>query len=233
MTNTIELTDVVQERSIKRKSIKGWMIKKLFALLILTVIAGLLYLGGKSALSQAGDYVQRIKAYALSYVTRVEVVQEYIEIKPQELPIERLVERAANKHQVPALLMRALILQESGYKLRTDRVRYEPHLQKRFKREAWMTDMEHQAMASSWGLGQIIYGIWKDFCKLESYADLLDPARNLDCSASIIRDCLRRRAGVSNKATRFRQCLREYNGGDTYASQVEAHLVELVLGETL
>ncbi len=228
MTNTIELTDVIEPRSIKRT-----LLVFTLKLAVLVAVAGLGYLGSQTAIERAGDYYQQAKAWALSHVTRVEVVQEYIEIKPQELPIERLVERAANKHQVPALLMRALILQESGYKLRTDRVRYEPHLQKRFKREAWMTDMEHQAMASSWGLGQIIYGIWKDFCKLESYADLLDPARNLDCSASIIRDCLRRRAGVSNKATRFRQCLKEYNGGDTYASQVEAHLVELVLGETL
>lgn len=231
--NTIELTDVVESRSIKRSSIKGWLIKKLFTLLILTAIAGLLYLGGKSAWSQGGDYAEQLIAWALSQVTRVEVVREYVEVKPQELPLNALIERAANKHQVPPLLMRALILQESGRGLRTDRVRYEPHLQKRFKREHWHTDMEYQALASSWGLGQIIYGIWKDFCKLDSYADLLDPARNLDCSASIIRDCLRRRAGVSNKATRFRQCLKEYNGGDTYASQVEAHLVELVLGETL
>lgn len=229
MTNTIELTDVIEPRS----SIKGWLIKKLFTLLVLTVVAGLLYLGGKSAWSRAGDYAEQVKAWALSQVTRIEVVREYVEVKPQELPLDQLVERAASKHQVPALLMRALILQESGRGLRTDRVRYEPHLQKRFKRESWHTDMEYQALASSWGLGQIIYGIWKDFCKLDSYADLLDPARNLDCSASIIRDCLRRRAGVSNKATRFRQCLKEYNGGDTYASQVEAHLVELVLGETL
>lgn len=229
MSQTIELTDVIEPRS----SIKSWLVKATLKLTALAAVVGLGYLGSQTAIERAGDYYQQAKAWALSQVTRIEVVREYVEVKPQELPIEKLVERAANKHQVPALLMRALILQESGRGLRTDRVRYEPHLQKRFKRESWHTDMEYQALASSWGLGQIIYGIWKDFCKLDSYADLLDPARNLDCSASIIRDCLRRRAGVSNKATRFRQCLKEYNGGDTYASQVEAHLVELVLGETL
>lgn len=227
-TDTIELTQVVNERSLSR-ALTVFALKLSF----FAAVAGLGYLGSQTAIERAGSYWEQGKAWALSHVTRVEIVQEYIEIKPAELPIEKLVERAASKHQVPALLMRALILQESGRGLRTDRVRYEPHLQKRFKREHWHTDMEYQALASSWGLGQIIYGIWKDFCKLDSYADLLDPARNLDCSASIIRDCLRRRAAVTNKATRFRQCLKEYNGGDTYAGQVEAHLVELVLSETL
>jgi soluble lytic murein transglycosylase-like protein len=229
MTNTIELTDVIETRF----NLKLWLLKTTLKLSALASIAGLGYLGSMTAIERFDSYWQQAKDYALSQVTRIEVVREYVEVRPQELPIEKLVERAAAKHNVPPLLMRALIIQESGRGLRTDRVRYEPHLQKRFKRESWHTDMEYQALASSWGLGQIIYGIWKDFCKLDSYADLLDPARNLDCSASIIRDCLQRRRGVASKATRFRQCLKEYNGGGTYAGQVEAHLVELVLSETL
>jgi len=207
--------------------------KTLLALLLLLLAAWLGYLGSQTVITQTKNYYQRALDYVISQVTHIEVVREYVEIRSETLPLDQLVERAAKKHGVPALLMRALIVQESGRGLRTDRVRYEPHLQKRFKRESWQTDMEFQGLSSSWGLGQIIYGFWKDFCKLDSYADLLDPARNLDCSASIIRDCLNRRKAVSNKVMRFRQCLKEYNGGEEYAGQVEAHLVELVLGEML
>jgi soluble lytic murein transglycosylase-like protein len=212
----------------------GWRIKRaLFRLASIAVAGGLMWLGAQAFAAKANDYWKLGRSWALSQVTRIEVVREYVEVRPETLPLEELVQRAASKHGVPPLLMRALIVQESGRGLRTDRVRYEPHLQKRFKRESWQTDMEFQALASSWGLGQIIYGFWKEFCKLDSYADLLDPARNLDCSASILRDCLTRRKGVSSKAARFRLCLKEYNGGDEYAGQVEAHLVELVLSETL
>ncbi len=229
MDGIVELDNVVHEsigfkRAARRIVVRG---------AIASGLVGCCYLGAVEASKQAANWWEAGKQYALSQVTRIEVVKEYIEIRPESLPLDQLVDRAARKHGVPSLLMRALIVQESGRGLRTDRVRYEPHLQKRFKREAWQTDMEYQALASSWGLGQIIYGFWKDFCKLDSYADLLDPARNLDCSASIIRDCLQRRKGVSSKAARFRQCLKEYNGGDEYAGQVEAHLVELVLSETL
>ena len=229
MNNAIELTEVVDESGGFGRAVRRFVFRAGGASLVL----GCCYLGAVEASKQANRWWEMGKQYAVSQITRIEVVKEYVEIRPETLPLEDLVQRAATKHGVPSLLMRALIVQESGRGLRTDRVRYEPHLQKRFKREAWMTDMEFQALASSWGLGQIIYGFWKDFCKLDSYADLLDPARNLDCSASIIRDCLQRRKGVSSKAARFRQCLKEYNGGDEYAGQVEAHLVELVLSETL
>lgn len=226
-SDTIELTEIIEER-------RSFGFKRfLFRIAAIGAAGGLMYLGGQTLAARAGIYYEQGKQLALSQITRIEVVKEYVEIRPETLPLDQLVERAAKRHGVPSLLMRALIVQESGRGLRTDRVRYEPHLQKRFKRESWQTDMEFQALASSWGLGQIIYGFWKDFCKLDSYADLLDPARNLDCSASIIRDCLTRRKSVSSKAARFRQCLKEYNGGDEYAGQVEAHLVELVLSETL
>lgn len=229
MNNAIELTEIVEEPGSLKRAVRRFVFRVSGASLVL----GCCYLGAVEASKQAARWWAMGKQYAVSQITRIEVVKEYVEIRPETLPLEDLIQRAATKHGVPPLLMRALILQESGRGLRTDRVRYEPHLQKRFKRDSWMTDMEYQALASSWGLGQIIYGFWKDHCKLTSYADLLDPARNLDCSASILRDCLTRRKSVSSKATRFRQCLREYNGGDEYAGQVEAHLVELVLSETL
>lgn len=229
-SDVIELTDMIDERGIQfRRGFRRFV----FRLFGIAGCCALMWAGAHQVALQARSYWEQGKAWAISQVTRIEVVREYVEIRPETLPLEDLIQRAATKHGVPPLLMRALILQESGRGLRTDRVRYEPHLQKRFKREAWQTDMEYQALASSWGLGQIIYGFWRDHCKLTSYADLLDPARNLDCSASILRDCLTRRKSVTSKAARFRQCLKEYNGGDEYAGQVEAHLVELVLSETL
>lgn len=188
------------------------------------------------AYDDVAHYLQIQKAHAVTYISeRLELKPEQRIVLAEELPIDAIVKEVAREHQIPPLLLHALHIQESGRGLRTDRVRFEPHLLRRFKREAWMTDMEHQAMASSWGLGQIIYGIWKDFCGLNSYADLLDPYTNVDCSAKILRDCLNRSAKIKSKSERYRLCLSRYNGDMSggYASKVLDHLTDLLLEEEL
>lgn len=215
---------------------RGFKSRIVFACVKLLAVVALLstiYIGAITIFDRGNDYAQLAHDWIIGQITRIEVVREVVEVRPRSRSIDDVIAEASRKHGIPALLLKALILQESGRNQRTDRVRYEPQLQKRFKREAWMTDAEYQALASSWGLGQIIYGLWRDFCGLESYADLLEPSTNINCSAKIIRDCLTRRKSVNNKAERFRQCLREYNGGDTYSAQVERHLVELVLSDTI
>ena len=184
-------------------------------------------LGAKVA-NAAGN----LRDHITSSFTRVEYVKEFVQPQPKQL--SQLINDAARNHGLPSVLVAALITQESGDSFRTDRVRYEPHLQSRFKCRAYDTDAECRAYASSWGLGQVVYGIWKDFCKLGSYSDLLDPERNLDCSGAILRHCLNKKAKLP-KSSAVRACLSEYNGDKTgrYAQEVLNRYVDISIEKNL
>lgn len=204
----------------------SWRVKSV--LFASTVIASSYYLNQGTAL--ATEYLNDAWSRVRAQYQSVQVVERYLPTPKKTL--DEIISQASREHHVPTMLISALIVQESGRGLRADRVRYEPKLQARFKRESWMNDTEYQALSSSWGYTQIIYGIWKDFCGLTSYADLLDPETNISCSAKIIRDCLDRRASsIKNLPDRFKRCLSEYNGDATgaYAQSVLNHLADLTL----
>ena len=186
---------------------------------------------GVRGIEAAEAGLSRARAAIAEQFREVEVIREYI---PQEQkPLAQIVRDAAKRHGVSPLLLTALITQESGQQLRTDRMRYEAHLHGRFRCERWMNDTECKALSTSWGLGQVIPGFWAKHCKLESYSDLLNPEINLNCSASIIADCLKRRAKVADKMERYRQCLEEYNGSSKYPGEVFAHLTKIVVEQQL
>jgi len=189
--------------------------------------------GGASLIDSTSDAVTRGISSLKQRFKTVETVVQYI--RPGDRPLKDVIKETSLTHDIPSLLLSALIVQESGAGLRGDRMRYEPHLQKRFKCQPWETDAECRAYATSFGYGQVVYGLHKKFCSLESYADLLDPEVNLHCSAKILRECLNRRDKVKDKAERFKLCLGEYNGDDTgrYASSVMDHLARIVLEQTL
>lgn len=187
--------------------------------------------GGKIASDAILAKYSEARAALVARFSRVEVRE--VSVPQRELNLTEAIKAAADHYRVPRLLLLAVATQESGAGLRYDRVRYEPKLQSRFKRAAWMNDAEYQALASSWGLGQVVYGLHKDFCGLNSYADLLRPETNLKCSARILSKCLERRAGSA--AFRVRACLSEYNGDGTgrYADQVMSRLAELAVEQAL
>lgn len=162
----------------------------------------------------------------------VRVVREYIPM--EQKAISTIAKEAAQRHGVSALLLAAVMTQESGTSLRTDRMRYEPHLQGRFKCPAWANDTECKAQATSWGLMQVIPGFWGKFCGLQSYSDLLDPEININCGASIMGACLARNTRMS-KVERYKLCLGQYNGDKTgsYAREVLEHLTNLVIEKEL
>jgi hypothetical protein len=189
------------------------------ALIGLTALWGC-YSGGTEIAQQIRWQYMEARAWLRDTLTPVE---------PEKNPpaLEEIVENVAAENRLPPVLIAALIVQESGAGMRQDRVRYEAHLQPKFKREGWMTDAEYKALASSWGLGQVIYGLHRQRCNLHSYADLLQPETNLRCAARILSECLRRR--TSEK--RLDQCLSEYNGDDTgrYSAQVMGRMARLAL----
>lgn len=222
MGNIIELDQVV--RPLKTRILVFCLKTSFFALL---GVLGAHFIS--KAYTIGKQKAEDLYAEVMSRVTKTEYVKVFVQ--PAKEPVHRVVERVSREYGLPPLLINALHIQESGRGLRPDRMRFEPKLQSRFKREPWMTDIEHQALATSWGLGQIIYGIWRKTCELESYADLLDPEINVTCSAKILRGCLDRRAKVQPKSERFRQCLSEYNGDQSggYAASVLNHLTDLII----
>lgn len=204
------------------------------ALKILGIIAlgvGVTHIG-KIGIETAQAKLSDAKAAIVERFQSVKIVREYL---PQESkPLSRIVKEASERHGVSSLLLLALMHQESGKQLRTDRMRYEPHLQGRFKCAAWMNDAECKSYATSWGLTQVVYGFWKERCGLESYSDLLNPEVNVNCGASILGECLKRQGGLG-KVERYKTCLGQYNGDRTgkYAGEVLQHLTELVIEKEL
>lgn len=183
------------------------------------------------AYASAMESYQEIRASITERFRSVEYIREYV--PREQKPIATIVREAAKRHGISAMLLTALITQESGQQLRTDRMRYEPHLQGKFKCPTWMNPDECRAQATSWGLGQVIPGFWAKHCGLSSYSDLLDPEINLNCSASILADCLKRRANVTDKMERYRQCLQAYNGSPAYPPQVFEHLTRIIVEQQL
>lgn len=187
---------------------------------------------GVRGIEAAEAGLSRARAAIAERFKEVEVIREYI---PQEQkPLAQIVRDAAKRHGVSPLLLTALITQESGQQLRTDRMRYEAHLHGRFRCERWMNDTECKALSTSWGLTQVVYGFWKDACGLKSYSDLLDPEINVACGASILGKCLTSNIKMQ-KIARYKLCLGQYNGDKTgtYAQEVLGHLTELVVEQQL
>lgn len=218
----------MEEVQTKRHFRKSILILKLAAI---CAIGWSLNFGLVNGVELAQAKLSEARAAISERFKSVEIVREYL--PREQKPISAIVKEVARRHNISSLLITALITQESGQQLRTDRMRYEAHLQGRFKCQTWMNPDECRAQATSWGLGQVIPGFWAKHCGLQSYSDLLDPEINLNCSASILAQCLQKRAKVADKMERYRQCLAEYNGSDRYPPQVFEHLMRIIVEQQL
>lgn len=217
-----------QKKPTKKRRITGFLTK---AILACSAGAGIMHLAG-IGIEIAQAKLSVAKAAIVERFQSVKVIREYL---PQETkPLSRIVKEASERHGVSSLLLLALMHQESGKQLRTDRMRYEPHLQGRFKCPGWSNDAECKAYATSWGLTQVVYGFWREHCGLESYSDLLNPEVNVNCGASILGECLKRNSKLS-KMEQYTTCLGAYNGDRSgkYANEVLHHLTEIVIEKEL
>ena len=190
-----------------------------------TFLLGLLALGicgyffHDEMLSEAKAYLSE----TWDLVQIVEVPKDYTEID-----LKTLIKTTSRAMGMPSYLTLAIIRQESGVNMRHDRMRLEPHLISRFKKQAWENDIEHQAKATSFGLMQVVYGIHKERCHLKSYADLFNPEINLKCGIHVFKDCFSRQK-AQDKVNRVKGALLCYNGGKTYPDQVLGKLGEIIL----
>jgi hypothetical protein len=103
--------------------------------------------------------------------------------------LEPFIVSAAVKYSVPLDAVVALLRVENSGDLDVGRRRFEPHLLAKFKPKA-ANPTEAEAMATSFGPFQVVYGWHKDRCGLKSYTELLDFEKNVECALSYYRECL-------------------------------------------
>lgn len=130
-----------------------------------------------------------------------------------------LVESAAKENGIHSVVIWAIIDRESAR--RQSRIRFEQtwkdSYSKKFPKQYWMNDIEYELVFSSFGLMQIGYCVWKDFCDVKDPTELLDPKKNVVCGTKIMRNCLDENIKVVPRRARLQLCYRKYNGSGPMA----------------
>ncbi len=222
MTDPIKAGQYTQPWRIRHR----W---KLRALKVLLAIAMLYPIGWLTHVAEdeiISGY-NRFTSYARSLVPTSYIE---VEIDPSKKDVGEIVDRIAKRSGIPADLIAAIIDVESGGKY--DRIRFEPHLLPHFEQTRGMTQMEHQMLASSIGLMQVVYGIHKRTCNLSSFRELLDPETNIVCGITVLRKCLEKQRGES-QGRRLRAALGCYNGDPSaYPDKILALFAERALSKS-
>lgn len=210
---TIELTDdmVVLPRSFRRRA-------AVFSTKVALCVAASVAIS--EAASIAYGYGARqyraARTAILAQLTRVEVVREMLPAR--EVSTAELVATLSREMGINPIVTHAIIEQESGG--REDALRFEPHVYARVKGR---TDEERRMLASSFGLTQVMGYHARQTCGLKSWAELLQPEKNIRCGLTVLRDNLKR-------TRRLRDALRMYNGSgeraEAYAEKVLARIGE-------
>jgi soluble lytic murein transglycosylase-like protein len=105
-------------------------------------------------------------------------------------PFKSEIRQASKNHKIPPALLYAVIERESNF------------------------DANAIGSVGEIGLGQIRFGVWRDFLKLKNKKQLFNPRLNVDSTAKILSHLIQTSEGSIKKA------LRKYNGGDKYARDV-------------
>lgn len=145
----------------------------------------------------------------------VEVRERIVYREPLKPSIDDLMQTIPAKYNIPPILARAIMEQESGGK--RDAIRYEPGQRDRAKKAGAKTEGDIMALASSHGLLQIMG--WHAPRYNISWSDLYDPETNVEVGMAILRDCLDRKR-ASKKYDWYFQALACYNGSEVYAKHV-------------
>lgn len=226
MSKTIELTQVVSEP--RRKTIK---IKMAILAIKLTVACGVavaLTNGLNIIYDRALGLYTALKADVISNLTKVQVIKEYV--KPEERPLEELIEQVANELKIPAIALQAVVEKESagGKAL----YRFEPEVFNRRQSIDRGSEDERRMLASSHGVGHVMGFNAKPRCNIE-WSKLYDTYTGLSCGAKILRQNLDRYKEVRDPAARLRLAFRDYNGSgdmaERYANDAMAKVGALLI----
>lgn len=167
---------------------------------------------------------ERIRPYLpkdVQYIERKIEVPVEVKVETTPEPIDEVVNDLSQVHQVPVLLARAIIRQESGQNRTNDAVRFEPKLEAKY---------HSKTMTASYGLFQVIPVFAKGICNLNSWSDLVGPKNvreNVNCGLKMLRKCYERQQG--SEAYKWKRAAICYNGSAVYADQVLAKIGQLVL----
>ena len=189
-------------------------------LLLVTIIGGAIFIAADLALAK----MKRVEIREIP-------VERIVYQTPDEPELHELIEQVSGAYGVPPVLTLAMIRQESGRGLRTDRVRFEPHILSRHSKKIpkHLNGIEAKMWASSHGLLQVVYVLHHERCGLKSFTELYEPRVGLECGLAVLTDCMKRWNKETNKVRRLRKALQCYNGGSKYPGEVLEHLAEIVI----
>lgn len=236
MSKTIELTPdmIVDEPRGLTARLVFFLIKVAVCLTALVYAAHYVVVGT----GMAKQWGQEKWATAVSAVTRVEVVKEYI--KPESVSVSQLIPKVARDLKVPVVALQAVIDQESSGAKRLYRFEERKFIElKRRADFAKLPDDEIRMLASSHGAAHVMGFNAQTRCNV-SWDKLYDPLTGIECGAKILRENLDRYTKVKDPSERLWFALRDYNGSGTdaeaYADKVMSRVGALLfnkLGEEL
>ncbi len=176
---------------------------------------------------RAKDYIYSKYSTLISNFKQVEIVKEYV--NEAELPIEELTEIISRKHQLPSVVLQALISKESNNGKSV--YRFEPRVFSRLDTKKHSED-ERRMLASSHGIAQVMGFNAQSRCGIH-WSKLYDNYTGLECGAKILREELNRTNKNDEIGDRIWFALRSYNGsgGDAekYADNVMSTIGKLLI----
>lgn len=204
---------------------------KLLALVVIVFALAGFWFSGLMALQWGKEQANYYYGRVTDYFTRTEIVRVPVEVESKT--IAQLVKQAQTNYGVPKMILMSMIEQESGGKFKTNRVRFEPGVYNLVNKKNFRDEEVGRLWASSIGLMQVIphyhlTGKSAPECNLE-YQELFDPEKNINCGAAIMARCLKNKAAIEDKDQRFRACLKEYNGAETYPAEVMGRIYKLAI----
>lgn len=155
-------------------------------------------------------------------------ITKKMKVAEKSIGIENIIRLESKAAGVDPLITLAILHQESGRGLRTDRLRYESHLLSKVKRTPGMTDAEAKIMVTSIGLMQVIPMFHLKRCNLKSYSELFDPEVNIECGLRVLQHCADQHKS-KGKVEKLKGALHCYNGSAAYAEEVFQRIAELTI----
>lgn len=184
------------------------------------------------------NFTLETKSYSIKKYTEVRnkiknkfTIVEYKQInnEPIEEDLETIINVTSLKYGINPIITKAIIKQESDFQ--SDALRYEEkwklQYQNSIKRKSGESEESWKMNFKSIGLMQIGYGIHKDFCNLNSYTELFDPKKNIECGLKIFKECLDDQ-DLSEEGAEIKYCLKRYNGSGNAAENYSVEVMSRI-----
>jgi soluble lytic murein transglycosylase-like protein len=149
-------------------------------------------------------------------VPQIRFIEKEVYVSPPKKTLDEIIAHAAEKAEVPEVLIRAIIDQESNWD--ASAVRFEQHYLARVPKRISNPD-KRRLWASSIGLMQVMSTHLLDKAPGQDYTALYDPEFNVAMGTRVLKDCLMRHDSKALNQ-KYRLALVCYNGSEAYADEV-------------